>query len=134
MEINKEEITELRELYQACLEEARTIPPDILARGHNKPIKNRADLQFVADDYRQIASSLFIQYNKNHQKKGQGKYTGPATDKQQKHIAEMAMLGAKNETIINNFLNVNNRKSAEELTKSEASSLIDLLHAENPRR
>lgn len=138
MEINKEEIKELRELYQACLEEAKTIGRDVLG----ETLKQNYALR--VEDYRQIATSLFIEYNYRHGRnkgkgdkgggQGQGKYSGPSTEKQQKHIATMAMQGAKNETIITEFLKANQRTSAEELTKSEASTLIDMLHGANPRR
>jgi hypothetical protein len=132
MEINKEEITELTELYRACAEEVRDkIDSDIFGY-----IDKGEKVHLSLEDLRQIATSIFIEYNRRRQKKGkgQGKYSGPSTVPQQKHIAEMAMMGAKNEKIIADFLDANHKKSAEKLTKSEASSLIDLLHKENPRR
>lgn len=127
MEINKEEIKELAELYKTCLETARnTIGVNILGGTSNGQI-------LTNEDYRMIASSIFIEYNKQHSKgrgggNGQGKYAGPSTEKQQKAIAAQAMQGARKESIINTFLETNNKKSAEELSKSEASTLLDMLY------
>lgn len=138
MEINEDEIKELAELYKACLKETMDTV-GLLALGTTD------EFVLTKEDLRQIASSIFIQYNINHGKsqrgigyiggaqvrekgKDQGRYEGPSTEKQQKAIAAQAMQGARKESIIQNYLGTNGKKNAEELSKSEASTLLDMLY------
>ena len=136
---------EIAELYRECMEAIRNaIPVDILGPA--------GDLS--PEDYRTMSSTVMIEYNKqeeraakmnrgggNYQKpnypkkEGGQSYGGAASEKQQTLIAELATkIGTDGASAIQQFLDTNEKTSCEELTKSEASSLIDILIPLAPKK
>lgn len=121
MKTPREIACQFKECLEAVLNE---IPPDICG-----------DIgTFRPEDYRTMAASVMIEFNKqgwsgNKSSGGGGRYTGPASDKQQALIAKLTF-EKKNkgtEDVVQGFLDANDLKSCEELSKSQASSLIDTL-------
>lgn len=130
--MNKELIEDLADVYRECLEQASAIPMD--------SIKILGEEMLLTDeDYRNIASCLFIEYNKQQNRKSNGNGNGdssfdkPTTEPQQKLIAKLAVeLGTEAEKVIQQYLDnldcVDREvKSTEVLSQKEASSLIDIL-------
>lgn len=120
----KQEIRELALLYEECLNAAKEIDQDILGK------IPASSYSLSTEDYRGIASSIFIEHCKQQgRKRNKAKADGePSTDKQQAFIAGLATKGGKKAgNIIDQFLENNEVKLVDRLTKSQATSLIDLL-------
>jgi len=118
-----EEYNELAKDMKNALVAARTqIPQDVLGMS----------LKLITEDYRAIASGIFIQAHMDNYKGGNGsngKYSGPSSEKQQRFIATLAEERDDAYDIIQQYLDNNELKSAEELNSSQASTLIETLKA-----
>ena len=124
-ETTKQEIRELALLYKDCLEATRdTIGPDILSR------KNKEYKLLQNEDYRNIATSIFIELNRQHgrDRNHTRAEAEPSTDKQQAFIGGLAAKGGKKaENIIAQFLDTNEIKLVDKLSKTQATTLINML-------
>ena len=115
---------EIAETYKECLEAVKdTIKPDILGTiGKLKP-----------EDYRTMASSVMIEFNKQGYSRGRGggggrNYQGPVTEKQVGYIKNLVRDGgAEASDLAEQFLEANGLDSLEKLNSSQASTLIDQL-------
>jgi hypothetical protein len=117
----EEKMEELANEMKAALKAARKIPQDILHHSE--------EMQLTRDDYKTIATSLFIEYNKQRyrEEKKDGKYEGPSSEKQQNFLGILATEKDGATEIISAYLDANGKKSMEELTATEATSLITQL-------
>ena len=117
---SKEEYEELAKEMKLALGAARTIPMDVLGMS----------MKLTAEDYRAIASGLFIQAFKN---KNGGNYSGPSTESQLLFIAGLAQERDGTTDVIRQFLDTHELQGVEQLNSSQASTLSDLLK-ELPKR
>ncbi len=131
--MNKELIENLADTYRECLEQASAI--------NTETVKIDGEQIVLTDeDIRNIASCLFIEYNKQQNRSksngngnGDSSFDKPTTEPQQKLIAKLAVeLGTEAEKVIQQYLDnldcVDREvKSTEVLSQKEASGLIDIL-------
>ena len=118
----KQNINELAILYNECLKATNLI--DMQALGEVE------DFALTREDYRQIATSIFIELNRQQgRKRNQARAdTEPSTDKQQAFIGGLAAKGGKKAgNIIAQFLDNNETQLVDKLSKSQATTLINLL-------
>ena len=121
----QEEYNAMAQEMKMALEAARTIPANVLC-----PKIANTYLLLKAEDYRAIASGLFIQANINS---GNGRYEGPVSKDQIKFIKILGDEREEGAAVIIQFLNANRKDGLEDLTSSMASTLIDTLK-ELPKR
>lgn len=118
----RQELKESAELFKLCLETAvEVIPPE----------RTTALEPFGNEDYRQIAASLFIQHHKGHsypQPKGKSKEPQRSTENQQNYIGDLLIkAGKKGDAIVDQFLENNEVERIDELSRHQATTLINLL-------
>ena len=126
----KQNIKELTLLYEECLTAASTIPTTIIGEVLAKRVTVTKEFILTREDYRQIASSIFIELNKQkgRQRNQARTETELSTNKQQAFIGGLATkLGKKGENIIAQFLDNNEVKLVDKLSKAQATTLINLL-------
>lgn len=120
---------QIAETYKECLEAVKdVIPKDLLD-------PDDSEMYFTAEDYRAIASSVMIEFNRQGKggyrggaSKNGGNYSGPSTEGQQKYLAGLAAkLGKKAEDVIQGYLEANSVEAMDKLNKSQATTLIDML-------
>ena len=134
-ETTKQEMRELALLYEECLTAASTIPTTTICEELGTRITTGLDqFSLNREDYRQIATSIFIEHNRQAgRKRGQERSQGRAdtelsTENQQKYIGGLAAKGGKKaEKIITQFLDNNETDLVDKLSKAQATTLINML-------
>ena len=131
----KEVVTLYKEVVDAVMEQ---IPADVFGKSR----------LLAAEDYRTIVASCMIAYNDQFKFKNSGNrggnynkpqgsdgYKGESTPSQRALIITLTekIPGKEGTEIINQFLDNNNYTTIDQLTKSEASTLIDQLIPLSPK-
>jgi hypothetical protein len=114
-----EKMEELANEMKAALRAARKIPQDIL---HDSP-----EMLLTREDYKTMATSLFIEYHRSEKKNGDGKYEGPITEKQLNFVDILVNEKEHSDDTVMPYLESCGKASVKELTSSEATTLIDML-------
>jgi hypothetical protein len=122
-----EKYTELAEEFGVALKAVRNaIPIDIMGKA--------AHLQLEREDYRKIASGLFIEV---HKKKGKGEKSkpgGPPTEKAFKFMNTLIDEKKDGKEIAKQFLETNGLKKLPEIDASQCSALIEVLKKQPKRK
>ena len=123
--------------YRMCLEAAsNNIDSGILGY-----IEDGKTVHLRPEDYRQIASSLYIQGNRAGVFREEGdpnpprRDDFPSTEKQQQFIARLAAeLGSEADEVLDQHLRLSGKAVVDALSKEEATNLITALKEEKNRR